>query len=210
MNWLVQLCTSNSVIFVKQQKVENFQYVHVTCGFVSCRDRLYYSIESVTTKRSKNCSPSCCSVPGSTLPDTVASSPLLLLGQTECRMQWTVKHWRTRYKKVSTVDIEKLNLTVSFHAGAARASHGFTEKSRRPVRWSLCTMVLASPVHTGITGIDIHLILTHVFWHAFLKVSTDKAVSSGSCSSVLNLIFWCCLWAHLFRHITPGPCEPTE
>jgi hypothetical protein len=34
---------------------------------------------------------------------------------------------------VSTVDIEKLNLTVSFHAGAARASHGFTEKSRRPV-----------------------------------------------------------------------------
>lgn len=46
MNWLVQLCTSNSVIFVKQQKVENYQYVHVTCGFVSCRDQtvLFYRI----------------------------------------------------------------------------------------------------------------------------------------------------------------------
>ena len=120
----------------------------------------------------------------------------------ECRMQWTVKHWRTRYKKASTVDIEKLNPTVSFHAGAARASHGFTEKSRRMVRWSLCTMVLASPVHTGITGIDIHPILTHIFWHAFLKVSTDKAVSSGSCSSeLLVLLMGSFIQAHHSRSL---------
>jgi hypothetical protein len=125
-------------------------------------------------------------------------------GSTVCRVQWTVKHWRTRYRKASTVDIEKLNPDFLFMRELPELH---MVSLWRPVRRSLFTMVHASlhvaahlqrvgkagaacsHAQTGIISIGIHPILTHVkpvSWTWSFGVSAGLVYSGTSLQVLVN------------------------